>query len=48
MALFNFGGGGLLSGQQPAPALPRVPYSQNPMITTAALSLLGGDRKSVV
>lgn len=31
-------GPGLLNGGQ----LPRVPWSQNPMVTTAALSLLGG------
>lgn len=41
MALF---GPGLLGGgqQQQQPVLPRVPWGQNPMITTAALSLLGG------
>jgi hypothetical protein len=41
MALFQ----NLFAGQtaQPAaPPLPRVPWAQNPMITTAALSLLGG------
>lgn len=48
MALFqNLFGGGQQSGmQQPVgmqqPMLPRVPWGQNPMITTAALSLLGG------
>lgn len=45
MALF---GGGLLGQQQPGllggqqPVLPRVPWNQNPMITMAGMSLLGG------
>lgn len=30
------------TAQPQQPVLPRVPYKQNPMITTAALSLLGG------
>lgn len=48
MALFQnlFGGGQQPGMQQPVgmqqPMLPRVPWGQNPMITTAALSLLGG------
>jgi len=44
MALFqNLFGPPQPPGMQPAaPALPRVPWSQNPAITTAALSLLGG------
>lgn len=41
MALF---GNGLLGGQQqmPMPQLPRVPWSQNPMVTSIGLGLLGG------
>jgi len=46
MALFqNLFGGQQQMGMQPqpaAPVLPRVPYRQNPMITTAGLALLGG------
>jgi len=37
--------GGQQPGMQPAaPPLPRVPWGQNPLVTTAALSLLGGRR----
>lgn len=42
MALF---GNGLLGGQQPGmqqPMLPRVPWNQNPLVTSTALGLLGG------
>lgn len=43
MALFQNLFGGQQPGMQPAaPPLPRVPWAQNPMVTTAALSLLGG------
>ena len=44
MALFqNLFGPPQPPGMTPAaPALPRVPWAQNPMVTTAALSLLGG------
>ena len=40
MAFPNLGPGML--GQPSAPIMPRVPFSQNPLVTTAALSLLGG------
>lgn len=41
MALF---GNGLLNGQQqqPMPQMPRVPWSQNPLVTSIGLGLLGG------
>jgi len=43
MALFQNLFGGQQPGMQPAaPPLPRVPWQSNPMVTTAALSLLGG------
>ena len=43
MALFgNLFGPPQQPGMQPAAPLPRVPWNQNPMVTTAALSLLGG------
>lgn len=38
-----FGQNPMIGGQQPSPyPMPRVPWNQNPLVTTAAFSLLGG------